>query len=399
MADKMDLAGYLAAQARDCEAASATDLARAIAAIAAAAGAIAERVALGPLAPGDRATHGAFAAACLRAALAQAPVRHLSLAGAESVETLGACAIKPDAPEVSALTAGGPDREDRQGEQARSAGARGGDGLSEAFAEDLGGDASDRTGEGPGMRAPAAMFDVAADPLHGDYPLDAAIPFGVFFSLYPVDPRSCGAAPFNLPLSKQCAAGYVLCGPHAALMLSVGKGVALFGWDRARRSFRLAQPQLEIAPNADAFAIDASNHRHWPAPIRVFIEDCLEGAEGPRGRNFTMRWVGSLAAEAHRILRRGGVYLAPADDREGAALSLNLLHHAGPLAYLAEQAGGSATDGARRLLDATPARLDQRSALIFGAREKVARIAKYHLDARFGGESPPLFGDRGLYRR
>ena len=164
-------------------------------------------------------------------------------------------------------------------------------------------------------------------------------------------------------------------------------------------AFRMTDFDLVVPSGTNEFAINASNSRYWPAPVRAYIEDCLEGDEGPRGRNFNMRWVGSVVADVYRILIRGGVYLYPQDSREGYAHGrLRLLYEANPIAILVEQAGGAATDGFHRILDVAPQSLHARTPLIFGSKDKVARIHRYYSE---GGltQPAPLFARRGLLRR
>jgi fructose-1,6-bisphosphatase I len=109
------------------------------------------------------------------------------------------------------------------------------------------------------------------------------------------------------------------------------------------------------------------------------VNDCLQGAEGPRGKDFNMRWIASLVAEAYRILTRGGVFLYPGDRRKGFQNGrLRLIYEANAVAFLIEQAGGAATDCVGRILDIRPTSLHQRTRFIFGSAEKVARIARYH---------------------
>jgi fructose-1,6-bisphosphatase I len=156
---------------------------------------------------------------------------------------------------------------------------------------------------------------------------------------------------------------------------------------------------LRIPSGTAEFAINASNSRYWPAPVRAYIDDCLEGDEGPRRRNFNMRWVGSVVADVYRIVVRGGVYLYPQDSREGYEHGrLRLLYEANPIAMLIEQAGGVAIDGFNRILDISPQSLHMRTPLIFGSKDKVERIAGYYRDSRAEHEAP-LFARRGLLRR
>ena len=139
--------------------------------------------------------------------------------------------------------------------------------------------------------------------------------------------------------------------------------------------------------------------RHWDERVRLYVDDCLAGAEGPRGKDFNMRWTASLVAEAARILERGGVFLYPADAprpyREGR---LRQLYEANPIAFIVEQAGGAATDGIRPLLDIVPAALHQRTPFVFGSAREVQRIARYLTDPSAIGERSPLFGRRSLFR-
>jgi fructose-1,6-bisphosphatase I len=243
-----------------------------------------------------------------------------------------------------------------------------------------------------------APFAVAADPLDGSSNIDVNVAIGTIFSIYPKHMDGATAS-FLRPVREQVAAGYVIYGPHTSLVLTLGKGVDLYVLDRSTRSFKLARANLSIAPDANEFAINASNYRHWPSAIRTFIDDCLDGAEGPRGKNFNMRWVASLVAETHRIFWRGGVFLYPEDQRAGYEKGrLRLLYEAAPIAFLAEQAGGMATDGVNRILDRMAGELHERTPFVFGAAHKVERIAAYHTDPDFVRDESPLFGKRGLFR-
>ena len=245
---------------------------------------------------------------------------------------------------------------------------------------------------------PGAALAVAADPLDGSSNIAVNAPIGAIFGIYPAHPEGATASLLR-PGREQVAAGYVIYGPCTSMVLSMGGPPELFVLDRAAGGFVAAGQVLSIAPETSEYAVNASNHRHWRAPIRAFVEECQAGAEGPRGKNFNMRWVASLVAEAHRILIRGGVFLYPGDARPGYAQGrLRLLYEAAPMAFLAEAAGGGATDGARRILDIPAADPHQRTPLIFGAANKIARIAALHQDPDEGPAQSPLFGRRGLYR-
>ncbi len=238
---------------------------------------------------------------------------------------------------------------------------------------------------------------VAVDPLDGSSNIDANISIGTIFSVFPASPAGATASFFR-PGLEQLAAGYIIYGPHTALLFTLGEGVAHFVLDPESNEFRLIAEGLRIQPSTREYAINASNYRHWTPPIRTFMDDCVAGAGGPRGKDFNMRWVASLVAETHRIFMRGGVFLYPGDQRPGYEHGrLRLLYEANPIALLVEQAGGAATDGYGRILDRTASALHQRTALIFGSSEKVARITSYFTDSTFERARSPLFGERGLF--
>ncbi|MGF1628570.1 MAG: class 1 fructose-bisphosphatase [Kiloniellaceae bacterium] len=244
---------------------------------------------------------------------------------------------------------------------------------------------------------PDAPVSVAVDPLDGSSNVDVNVSIGSIFSIFPTDAAGATASFFR-PGAEQLAAGYFIYGPHTALVLSLGQGVDLFVLEPSGGTFLLARSGLGIPLQTKEFAINASNHRHWFPPIRTFIDDCLEGVDGPRGKNFNMRWVASLVAETHRIFTRGGVFLYPADRRAGYEKGrLRLLYEAFPMAFLAEQAGGAATDGIERILTKVPGELHQRTPLVFGSVENVICIAAYHVDPSRVRDLPPLFRDRGLF--
>jgi fructose-1,6-bisphosphatase I len=238
---------------------------------------------------------------------------------------------------------------------------------------------------------------VAVDPLDGSSNIDANISIGTIFSVFPASPAGATASFFR-PGTEQVAAGYIVYGPHTALLFTLGEGVAHFVLDPETGEFRLIAENLKIASSTREYAINASNYRHWTPPVRTFMDDCIAGSGGPHGKDFNMRWVASLVAETHRIFVRGGVFLYPGDQRPGYEHGrLRLLYEANPIAMLVEQAGGGATDGYDRVLDKRASALHQRTPLIFGSSEKVARITSYYTNATFERAESPLFGERGLF--
>lgn len=243
---------------------------------------------------------------------------------------------------------------------------------------------------------PSSPIAVAFDPLDGSSNIDTNMSIGTIFSLVPALGRE---NPFEQKGSNQLAAGFIVYGPQSMLALTLGAGVDVFTLDPADRQFRLTREKVRIADRTSEFAINASNYRHWEAPVRIFIDDLRDGAEGPQAKDFNMRWIGSLVAEAFRILTRGGVFLYPGDRRKGYAEGrLRLLYEGHPIAFLIEQAGGRASNGHGRILDLAALSLHQRTPLFFGASRKIALIERLHNGPAGRAENSPLFGRRGLFR-
>lgn len=210
---------------------------------------------------------------------------------------------------------------------------------------------------------------VACDPLDGSSNIGVNVSVGTIFSVL------SAAGGVLQPGRAQLAAGFFVYGPQTTLLLSTGSGTASFRMDE-EGSFVMIVEDVSIPSQASEFAINASNRRHWPAPILRYVDGCLAGAEGPRGHDYNMRWVASLVAETWRIISRGGVFLYPADARKGyEAGRLRLVYEAAPVAMLVEQAGGRATDGVRDIMDITPDSLHQRIPLVFGASEEIEAVA------------------------
>ena len=242
---------------------------------------------------------------------------------------------------------------------------------------------------------PTGDLALAIDPLDGSSNIDVNVSIGTIFSIYPA--AETAEASFLRPAAEQIAGGYIIYGPQCCLVVTFGAGVLKYALDPDTRRFSLVERNVQVPNKSSEFAINASNYRHWPRPIRSYVDDLVAGAEGPRGKNFNMRWIASLVAETHRILTRGGVFLYPRDDRKGYEKGrLRLLYEGAPIAFLMAQAGGGATDGADSLLGQTVTSLHVRTPLIFGSADKVARVTAYHdLPEE---ETSALFGKRGLFR-
>ena len=183
------------------------------------------------------------------------------------------------------------------------------------------------------------------------------------------------------------------------LVLTVGDGVNGFTLDPNLGEFMLTHPKMQIPNETQEFAINASNSRFWEAPVKRYVDECLAGKTGPRGKDFNMRWIASMVAEAHRILMRGGVFLYPRDTKDLTRPGrLRLLYEANPIGMIMEQAGGRASTGREPMLAVQPTSLHQRIGLVFGSRCEVERIERYHAEPARAEENNPLFAERSLFR-
>jgi fructose-1,6-bisphosphatase I/sedoheptulose-1,7-bisphosphatase len=201
-----------------------------------------------------------------------------------------------------------------------------------------------------------------------------------------------------LPGNRQVCAGYAIYGPSTILVLATERGVNGFTLDFEVGEFVLTHPRLTIAADAQDFAINTSASRYWTPAIKRYVDECVAGRGGPRGRDFNMRWNGSLVTELHRTLIRGGLCCYPRDpDGRNEHRCLRLVNDANPVAYIVECAGGRASTGAGRVLDQTPESLDQRVGVLFGARAEVELVERYHRESAQGSYSSPLFNARGLF--
>jgi fructose-1,6-bisphosphatase len=238
------------------------------------------------------------------------------------------------------------------------------------------------------------------DPLDGSGDIDVNMCAGTIFSVLRsprpgVQPQ---AADFLQPGTEQVCAGFALYGPSTILVLTTGDGVDSFTLDRDIGAFVLTHPKMRVPAETSEFAINSSNERFWEPPVRRYVAECLAGRTGPRGKDFTMRWIASLVAEAFRILSRGGVFLYPADSKDLPG-RLRLMYEGNPIAFIIEQAGGLASTGRERLMEVVPQDLHQKVPVIFGSRAEVELIERYHRDhAEPSTDDFSLFNTRSLFR-
>ena len=230
-------------------------------------------------------------------------------------------------------------------------------------------------------RYPQGEYLLLFDPLDGSSNIDVNVSIGTIFSVLKKREGDAGVeeADFLQAGNKQVAAGYCVYGPQTTLVLTVGDGVAMFTLDREQGSFVLTQENIKIPADTQEFAINMSNMRHWDEPVKNYIDECLQGKDGPRGKNFNMRWIASMVADVHRILTRGGIFMYPWDKREPEkAGKLRLMYEANPMSWLIEQAGGASTNGRQRIMDLQPSKLHERVSVVLGSKNEVERVTAYH---------------------
>ena len=252
---------------------------------------------------------------------------------------------------------------------------------------------------------PRGKYLLVFDPLDGSSNIDVNVSVGSIFSILraPQDVIDSGRdvveADFMQPGTRQVAAGYALYGPVTMLVLTVGNGVVGFTLDPNLGEFKVTHPHITVPADTHEFAINSSNSRFWEAPVKRYVDECLAGKTGPRGKDFNTRWIASMVAEAHRILMRGGVFLYPRDTKDPKKPGrLRLLYEANPIGFIMEQAGGRASTGRVPMLEVQPTELHQRIGLVFGSRNEVERIERYHRETVTPDSASPLFTERSLFR-
>jgi fructose-1,6-bisphosphatase I / sedoheptulose-1,7-bisphosphatase len=252
---------------------------------------------------------------------------------------------------------------------------------------------------------PRGKYLLVFDPLDGSSNIDVNVAVGSVFSILraPQDlsdsQRDATEADFLQPGAAQVAAGYAIYGPTTMLVLSVGNGVAGFTLNPNLGEFMLTHPNIRVPEDTQEFAINSSNSRFWEPPVTRYVDECLAGKTGPRGKDFNMRWIASMVAEAHRILMRGGVFLYPRDTKDPNKNGrLRLLYEANPIGFVMEQAGARASTGRQPMLGVKPSELHQRIGVVFGSKNEVERIERYHHDLATRDAGVPLFAERSLFR-
>lgn len=231
----------------------------------------------------------------------------------------------------------------------------------------------------------AVYFDEATghylvlfDPLDGSSNIDVNMPIGTIFALLRFD-RAKGKpveADFLQPGSRLAAAGYVIYGSSTMLVLTTGEGVHAFTWDPSVGEFFLSRENIRCPETGTTYSVNEGNAQRWTPGVKRWNE-YVKTPDEATGRPFTLRYVGTLVADAHRTLWRGGVFAYPADTTNKKG-KLRLLYEANPLSLIFEAAGGAATDGrGNRILDVRPTGLHQRTPLVLGSKQDVELFEKF----------------------
>ena len=219
------------------------------------------------------------------------------------------------------------------------------------------------------------------DPLDGSSNIDVNVSIGTIFSILkkPNPNAPLTTADFLQAGRTQVAAGYVVYGPQTTLAISLGEGVDVFTLDSVSGEFLLIKQGVQISESTREFAINMSNMRHWAAPVKRYVDECLAGSGGVRQKDFNMRWIASMVADVHRVLSRGGVFMYPWDQRDPKKPGkLRLMYEANPMGFLVEQAGGAVINGVDTILDLQPQALHERVSVILGSKEEVNLLRQYH---------------------
>jgi fructose-1,6-bisphosphatase I len=227
---------------------------------------------------------------------------------------------------------------------------------------------------------PKGKYLALFDPLDGSSNIDVNLTVGTIFSILKteegVEPT---LADFLQKGTEQVCAGFVLYGPSTMMILTTGQGVNGFTLDQDVGEFVLTHRNMTIPQDAQEFSINMSNQRFWEAPMQRYIEECMQGETGPRGKDFNMRWVASMVAEVYRILTRGGIFMYPYDNRDpNKPGKLRLMYEANPMGFIIEQAGGVCSTAYERILDVQPTSIHQRVPVILGSKNEVERVISYH---------------------
>ncbi|WP_077340418.1 class 1 fructose-bisphosphatase [Pseudocolwellia agarivorans] len=228
---------------------------------------------------------------------------------------------------------------------------------------------------------PDGKYIVSFDPLDGSSNIEINSLIGTIFSIHPAIDGMDASDPdmFKQAGNKQICAGYVLYGPSTMLVMTTGKGTHFYVLDRTYGGYLLVERNVQISEDTQEFSVNMSNQRFWESPMQDYINDLLLGTEGPRGKNFNMRWCAAMVGDVHRVLTRGGLFTYPADSKDLAKPNkLRLMYEANPMSFLVEQAGGLSVTSTQRIMDIEPTDIHQRVEVILGSKNEVNKCLSYY---------------------
>ncbi len=217
-----------------------------------------------------------------------------------------------------------------------------------------------------------AKYVVSMDPLDGSSNIDVNVSIGTIFSIYRRTTLSgpSDISDFMQKGTEQAAAGYVIYGSSTMLVYTTGKGVNGFTLDPSIGEFCLSHPDMQMPKNGAIYSINEGNYVHFPEGVKKYIKYC-QVEDDITKRPYSSRYIGSLVADFHRNLLKGGIYIYPSTAKSPKG-KLRLGYECNPLAFIAEQAGGKASDGFNRILDIQPTSLHQRTPLFIGSSDMVS---------------------------
>lgn len=230
---------------------------------------------------------------------------------------------------------------------------------------------------------PKGKYLICFDPLDGSSNIDVNLSVGTIFSILrcPEGVTEPTMEDFMQKGTEQVCAGFCVYGPSTMMILTTGHGVNGFTLDRDVGEFILTHPKMTIPEDTTEYAINASNRRFWEPPVQRYVEECVQGAEGIRDKNFNTRWLASMVAEVYRVLTRGGIFMYPMDSKiKAQGGKLRLMYEANPMSFIVEQAGGASSTGYQRIMDIQPTGIHQRVPVILGSKNEVERIVRYHTE-------------------
>jgi fructose-1,6-bisphosphatase I len=223
-----------------------------------------------------------------------------------------------------------------------------------------------------------AKYVVAFDPLDGSSNIDVNVSIGTIFSIYKRSSQGPGAGnteDFLQQGLKHVAAGYIIYGSSTMLVYTTGNGVNGFTLDPSIGEFCLSHPDMKIPATGNIYSLNQGNFVHFPLGVKEYVKWCQQDDKATK-RPYSTRYIGSLVADFHRNLIKGGIFIYP--STAGAPNGkLRLLYECNPLAFIIEQAGGKATDGKRRILEIQPTEIHQRTPLFIGSKDMVEKAEEF----------------------